>query len=275
MKTIDDVRSFWNSNPLWSGESTYPIGSREYFEEHESVVISDCFAGHFDNRTMPDESHLDYVLDLGCGPGFWTVKLIKHRVKKVHASDLTESAVTLTKKRCQLFDFDQVEYSIQNAESMTFTDNTFDHVNCQGVVHHTPNTEVAIHEIARVLKNGGTACISVYFKNFLLRNWNHLTWIGKILSNMGAKLTGRGRESIFREPDINEIVRQYDGAENPIGKAYSRSEFLKILNPYFKIENVYFHFFPARALPFSLLKSAHKLLDRYCGFMIYVNLKKR
>ena len=72
-------------------------------------------------------------------------------------------------------------YSTLNFENLHFENETFDHVNCQGVVHHTPNTQKAINEIFRVLKRGGKASISVYYKNFLLRNYNYLYPVIKIL----------------------------------------------------------------------------------------------
>ena len=164
---------------------------------------------------MPNKEHLEHVLDLGCGPGFWTIELTKHGVKRVHAADLTEKVLLLAKERCQIYNCKETEFSIQNAESMTFANNTFDHVNCQGVIHHTPNTEAAVGEIARVLKHRGTASLSVYFKNYLLRNWKYLAWVGQILSGMGVQLKGRERENIFLESEVDEIVRLYDGKENP------------------------------------------------------------
>ena len=66
----------------------------------------------------------------------------------------------------------------ENAEQLSFSDNTFDHVNCQGVVHHTPNADKAVSEIARVLKPAGTASISVYYHNVILQLWPWLRWIG-------------------------------------------------------------------------------------------------
>ena len=56
-------------------------------------------------------------------------------------------------------------------------------------------------------------------------------------------MLGRGREKIFLEKDPNEIVRLYDGGDNPIGKAYSKNEFIKRLDPYFKINQSFLHFF--------------------------------
>jgi hypothetical protein len=83
------------------------------------------------------------------------------------------------------------------------------------------------------------------------------------------------RESIYATTDTNEIVRLFDGAENPIGKAYSRKEFVTMLEPHFTIEQTFLHFFPARSLPFPLPKILHRLLDRILGFMIYASLIKK
>ena len=102
---------------------------------------------------------------------------------------------------------------------MTFHDNEFDHVNCQGVIHHTPDTEATLSEISRVIKPGGTARISVYYRNPILQSWRYLRWIGWPLSLLGGGLKGRGREKIFTESDVDEIVRLYDGADNPLGKS--------------------------------------------------------
>ena len=163
----------------------------------------------------------------------------------------------------------------QNAESTTFGDQLFDHVNCQGVIHHTPDTQATVKEIARVLKVDGTASISVYYRNIFLRSWKILRPLGWFLSLLGAKLKGRGREKIFSKNNVDEIVRLFDGVKNPIGKSYTQKEFISLLSPYFKIEEMYLHFFPARSLPFKIPKFIHRFLDRNFGFMIYATLRKK
>jgi len=268
------VKDFWESNPLWTGESEYEPGSLEFFEEHRNTTILDCLAGSFDHRFIPVGKNREYVLDLGCGPGFWVIELSKHGCKHIMAADLTENAIQLTRKRCQIYGI-TAEFSQQNAESITFPDSTFTHVNCQGVIHHTPDTQACISEIARILKPDGTASISVYYRNVFLRFWPLIKGFGRFLNWFGAGMKGRGREKIYSENNPDELVRLYDGTENPIGKSYSKESFIRLLSPYFEVEDIYLHFFPARTLPFSIPKSLHRFLDKNFGFLIYVNLRKK
>ena len=157
---------------------------------------------------------------------------------------------------------------------MTFADAAFDHVNCQGVIHHTPDTPRALSEIARVLRPGGTASISVYFRNASLRHWRTLRPFARLAATLGSRLKGRGREDIFSVMNEEDIVRLYDGAANPIGKAYSVEEITQMARQWFVIEETYFHFFPARSLPLPVPAALHRLLDRQLPFMIYLNLRR-
>ncbi len=275
---LADVKSFWESNPLWTGESAFVPGSKEFFEEHRRVYMAECFGGSWDPRFFPP-SHLGdpealRVLDLGCGIGFWVSEFARRGYRNVFGADLTSRALELTRMRLDAYG---LEASLQqeNAEDLSFEDGCFDHVNCQGVIHHTPSTETAVAEIARVLRPGGTASISVYYRNVALRSWPVLKWIVSPLVWAGAGLKGRGREKMLRESDVDEIVRLYDGAENPIGKSYTRSSFERLLAPHFEVNELYLHFFPARALPFSIPASLHRQLDRRLGFMIYASVTRR
>jgi len=272
-RDIDDVRRFWEANPLFAGESQYEVGSKEFFEEHRRVVIEDCLAGNQDERLFPPEENRDRVLDLGCGCGFWTVELARGGCTGIVAVDLTEKAVELTRKRCQICGV-EAHVCRADAENLAFEDASFRHVNCQGVIHHTPDTEACVQEIARVLKDGGTAIISVYYRNLFLAAWPVLRYAGRALARWGLGLRGRGRESILRAEDAREVVRMYDGADNPIGKCYCRRDFLELLRPYFHVEELFFHLFPARAFPFRLPRVLHRFLDRHFGFMIYSKLRK-
>lgn len=273
-KNIENVKAFWDSNPLFTGESDFPAGSREFYEHHRSVYEADCFAGKIDPRIFPVGTNKERVLDLGCGPGFWVIELAENGAQQLTAADLTDNAIELTLKRAEIYGV-EVACSQQNAENMTFEDSQFSHVNCQGVIHHTPDTEACIREISRVLEPNGTALISVYYKNFVLKSWSVLKYPAMLFAMLGAGMKGRGRETIYTISDTDEIVRLYDGAENPIGKAYSRSDFLKMLTPYFDVDELFLHFFPARSLPFRIPNCLHRFLDRKFGFMIFAKCRRK
>ena len=192
MSDIDSVRAFWERHPLWSGESTYPVGSDEFFAEHRRVYLDECFGGRFDERFLPpprQNGQAIRVLDLGCGNGFWTAEFAMRGLQNLVAADLTEQALALTRRRLTTTG-GAAELRLENAESLTFADATFDHVNCQGVVHHTPDTARAIAEIARVLRSEGTASISVYYRSPILRVWPYVGWVGTWLARRGAGLKG-------------------------------------------------------------------------------------
>ena len=274
-ESVQEVKDFWEENPLFTGESEHQLGSKEFFEEHNHAYYDDVFAGKFKREMFIPPIKGGKALDLGCGVGFWTIEIQQFReVGQMYSGDLTQNALDTTRKRLDIYELDS-ELSLQNAESLTYEDNTFDHVNCQGVIHHTPNTAQCVVEIARVTKPGGTASISVYYKNFFIRNWRSFAWFGKRLSKMGGGLKGRGRQSIFEENDTDEITRLYDGDKNPIGKNYSRKEMRAMVGEYFEIEKEFLYFFPARALPFRIPKFFHRFMARQFGFMIHLNLRKK
>jgi ubiquinone/menaquinone biosynthesis C-methylase UbiE len=213
------------------------------------------------------------ILDLGCGIGYWVTEFGMRGFPNLTAADLTESALRISEKRLCSYGL-RAELVRENAERLTFPDSSFDHVNCQGVIHHTPDTGKTIREMARVLRSGGTASVSVYYRNPVLKAWPYIRWMGWHLAKLGGGLQGRGREKIFLENDVDQIVRLYDGDKNPVGKSYTRKQFSDLLSTNFIVEEMYLHFFPARALPFGLPKRLHRWLDSNLGFMIYASLRK-
>lgn len=276
MTDLDSVRDFWENNPLWTGESAFEAGTQPFFDEHRQVYIADCFSGTFDLRFLPPPRNAGQkmkILDLGCGIGFWVTEFALRGLSNLLAADLTQNALDITAKRLQVYGV-TAELSRQNAEQLNFDDASFDHINCQGVIHHTPNTDKTLSEMARVLRPGGTASISVYYRNVILKSWPFLRWLGWPLAKLGGGLKGRGRESIFLEKDVDQIVRLYDGSDNPIGKSYTKQQFIEMLKPHFIVEETYLHFFPARTLPFKIPSFLHRWLDRNLGFMIYASVRK-
>ncbi len=269
MPTIDDVRRFWDAHPLFVGETRLDPGSAGFFAEHRRVGIVDAFAGEIDPRIFPSDLAGKDILDLGCGIGFWLVEFWERGARRLTGVDLSARSIELAASRCRQGGV-SATLMVENAEALPFPDGSFDHVNCQGVIHHTVDPAAAVREIARVLRPGGTATISVYYLNAVLGRWRYLSWLGKLVR---IGLPGRGRESMSRIGDPGEIVRHYDGKDNPIGLAYDRRAFRQLLMPLEAREFIY-HFFPARALGLTLPGTVHRALQWALPFMIVGLVRK-
>ncbi len=127
-----------------------------------------------------------------------------------------------------------------------------------------------MREIHRVLKSGGTASIAVYYRNALLRYW---TIFHKLMRPLSIGLPGRGREGISQTADADELVRLFDGEDNPIGRAYTRARIRALLSP-FAVQREYLHFFPARALRLEPSGPIHQIADSLMPFMIGMSVIK-
>ena len=269
--TIEEVRRFWTANPLFAGEGRHEAGSEAWFVEHENTCIDDVFAGTVPDIVTRDVSAETALLDAGCGPGFWIRFFARRGVRRLSGCDLTETAASLTRRSLDIFGL-SASIEVADIEQLPYADGSFDHVNCYGVVHHTPNPGRAIDEFHRVLGPGGTLCISVYHRNALLRR----PWLLRLLRPLIApllSLSGRGRKGLLSSADPREIVRRYDGAANPLGRSYTLDELRQMLRGRFVIEETAFAYFPSRALPFRLPRALRRWLNAHAGLMVVLRCR--
>lgn len=66
---------------------------------------------------------------------------------KVIASDITGERLKIAKEKGYVN-----EYKVENAERMTFEDNSFDFILCKETYHHFPRPAIAVYEMLRVAK---------------------------------------------------------------------------------------------------------------------------
>jgi SAM-dependent methyltransferase len=270
MEEIADVRQYWNEHPLLSHELN-DVGSSEFFDELDRIKRedSDVYAlpywGFKDSRDRK-------VLDIGCGPGWVSVQYALAGAI-VNSVDLTPRAIEITNLHCK-YRQTSVTAQVGNAEDLPFDDEQFDLVVASGVLHHTPDTQAAFAEAFRVTMPGGQGRITLYRKGVLhSRLMFPLTKLFMRLSAVrhpGGSLTRGG-------DDVDEFIRSYDGAENPVGIGKSDDEWAADLERVgWLVEGREIHFFPRRFLPFNkwVPNWVHKFLDQYLGTMIYFRLQK-
>jgi SAM-dependent methyltransferase len=267
---IEDVRSYWETNPLYSHEVAEP-GAPAFFKRFDEIKRSDVerYALHYWNfGSFADRS----VLDVGCGPGWLTVQYARAGAN-AFAIDLTHKAVELTRRHLEHYAL-AADVRQGSAESIPFPDNTFDLVFSSGVLHHTPDTLRSFRECFRVLKPGGIAKITLYRLGVLhspaVFPLTRLAMRLLAMKHPGADMARNART-------VQDFVRAYDGDDNPIGIAKTDRDWARDLASVgFRVTGKEVHFFPRRFIPLGrfMPDAVHRVLDRTVGTMVYFDLAK-
>lgn len=268
MKSITEVRRYWEQNPVLSFELP-DVGSKEFYDGFDAIKREiEAFSMYY---WAFDGFRGKKLLDVGCGPGWLTVNYALGGAD-TYAVDLTNRAVELTRGHLA---YRNVSADVRqgNAEELPFDDATFDVVISSGVLHHTPDTPKAIRECWRVLKPGGTAKISLYRKG-LLHSPLLFPLVQAVMRVLGA---GRPGASLSRSQGVDDFVRQYDGADNPIGIARTDAQWKRLMEQSgFVVTRHAAHYFPKRFFPLGdrTPQWLHRFLDSRLGTMVYFDLRK-
>jgi len=216
MPRLEDVRSYWDSNPLSAAAIPHPLFTPEYFEHYDRLrEANESLAFSYDLHEYRRFAGKK-VLDVGCGNGYVLSKYAREGAD-AYGVDLTPTAVRLCERRFELLGLDGT-FAVASAEALPFEDETFDCVCSMGVVHHTPDTPRAVAEIHRVLKPGGRLILMVYHRDSALYRLNF---------RIQSLLTGKTRA---------QLVNEVDGVGNPKGDVYSRAELKRLLTRFDDVE---------------------------------------
>ncbi len=155
----------------------------------------------------PDKST---ILDVGCGPGFHSMRLAKRNFSVI-AADFSESALKMAEKNLQSHNLqDKVTLQRENILSLSFPDESFDFILCWGVLMHIPDIEKAISELARISKKGGIIVVSEVnmfsFDSIMLRSVQRMLRKEKA----DVKRTAAGLEYWDITPSGKLITRKSD-----------------------------------------------------------------
>ena len=220
------VTDFWDGRPCGSFASDKPPGERVFFEQvtryrysaqpfmHELIGF-----GRFTGQRL---------LEVGCGLGT-DLRQFALGGARVIGLDLSQQSVSLARQHFLVFGADG-NFVQSDSEHLPFADASFDIVYSFGVLHHTPDTQAAVDECYRVLKPGGEFVVMLYNR----RSWHVI--VEPYLLAAKRRVLGQPLPPDFANPV--EVVRRYDGAGNPLGKAYTPAEVRQMLH---RFSDVRFH----------------------------------
>lgn len=207
------AREQWSANPCGaSAARDREFGTREYFdaiEKHRYEI--DC-------RWIKQVIEFDLyknkrLLEIGFGTGTDLLQFARGGAR-VTGVDLTPRSIEIAHRRFEVYGVSG-EFAIGDGESLSFPDSSFDVVYSFGVLHHTPDTALAVREIHRVLKPGGKAIVMLYHRSSLYY-WGSLFFKHGVLGG-----------EFFKESMAGIMSRHVEYSETdgrPLVKAYTRDE---------------------------------------------------
>jgi SAM-dependent methyltransferase len=131
--------------------------------------------------------------DIGCGSGRWAT-LVAPRVGHLHAIDPGGEALEIA--RGNLTGLDNVSFHHTSASTLPFGDGTLDFAYSLGVLHHVPDTEQAIRDIAAKLKSGAPFLVYLYYALDNRSAAYRMIW----------KISNSARLILSRAPYVAQIV---------------------------------------------------------------------
>lgn len=141
---LEEIRRYWNTRA-----EGYTLSNREELEgDSRSWWEAEL------HRVL-DGKNYRKILDIGCGPGFFSV-LLAQMGYEVTAVDYTENMLTEAQKNAENYGVSSaIEFKRMDAQKLEFADGAFDFVISRNVLWNLERPCRAYEEWLRVLRNGG------------------------------------------------------------------------------------------------------------------------
>ena len=128
-----------------------------HFTEQEIEAIA---SEHYFDIIQPEWIENKHVLDVGCGTGRWT-RFVANRALTVDAVDPSKAVEIAS---ALLSDCDNVRLSRAGVGNLPFASSSFDFIFSLGVLHHVPDTQLAMKQCVDKLKPGGYFLVYLYYR---------------------------------------------------------------------------------------------------------------
>lgn len=202
----EKIRDEWNdSSGGYDSQHAHGIQT----EEERNAWI-DLF------RSIIPEGSLN-VLDVGCGTGEISIVLAEmgHQVSGI---DLSEGMLGKAKQKAAKRSL-SMQFSIEDAESLSFEDRSFDVVVNRHLLWTLPDPKKALAEWKRVLRPGGTVAIV----DGLWRTGSASDQVRKTVANIGILITERKNQfGRYYSPDITRTLPHPYGMNSDTALSYVR-----------------------------------------------------
>jgi|TARA_B100000085_G_C18405231_1_gene456308 SAM-dependent methyltransferase len=254
MKTIENVKQFWDDRPCNVRHSKKEIGTKEYFDEVEKKKLT--AEPHIKTFSNFDEWNGKKVLEIGCGLATVGINFASHGANYTGV-ELSDESLKLAKQRFDVYEM-QGKFFSGNAEHLsTFVPvETYDLIYSFGVIHHSPYPEKIVSEIKKYMNKNSILKIMLYAKD---------SW-----------------KNYMIESGLDQPEAQYGC---PIANTYTKNQVVDLLEGYDIISIEQDHIFPYQVEPYkrgeyikepwfeSMPSQMFKTLEKNLGWHLLITAK--
>jgi len=160
------------------------------------------------------------VLEIGAGAGIDSAEFIRNGAETV-SMDFSPLAVRSTKLLLREANLDG-NVLLADARYLPLRDSQFDLVYSFGVIHHIPDVSGALHEVRRVLHQGGLFTGMAYNRDSLLYAYSIMYLHGiregliaqgmseaDIVSRFSERFTGNLYTKVYTKSEIADLLRRF------------------------------------------------------------------
>ncbi|WP_338503326.1 class I SAM-dependent methyltransferase [Sphingomonas kaistensis] len=170
----------------------------------------------FVNRVKP-QAH-EHILDMAGGTGDIAFRMAK-RGAAVTVSDINADMLGVGEQRAQKKGIEGLSWSVQNAETLSFADRSFDAYTIAFGIRNVTDIPKALREAHRVLKFGGR----LFVLEFSTSDWPGFgeaydLWADKAIPKIGKAVTNDEASYRYLVESIRRFPKPYD-FERMIGEA--------------------------------------------------------
>ncbi|MGB2986218.1 MAG: class I SAM-dependent methyltransferase [Phycisphaerae bacterium] len=163
---------------------TQKWAKHHYYREHTGKFYTDWYLqryGFFELSKLREFLRgKAFILDAGTGAGRDAANFAEHSSATVFGVDTAREALEVARREV---DHPRVEFVQADVTSLPFPDEFFDFINCDQVIHHTPDPRATFEHLRRKLKPGGQICCYVYKKKAVIREFTD-DYVRKQLSRL-------------------------------------------------------------------------------------------
>lgn len=211
-KALRELQEYWDEYPCGIQVSEKELGTKEFFDEIKNKFDQTYAAYAHSERLLRFPAWKGKaVLEVGCGIGIDAVEFARHGAR-VTAVDLSPRNIDLARK---YFAHNKLSGTllVDNAEQLSFPDDSFDLVVAIGVFIYTPNIRKALDEVLRVVKPGGEV---------ICMFWNRISWYTLLVRLSGTHFDHQDKDApminLYSVRELRKLFAKFSRVETEMDR---------------------------------------------------------